>query len=109
MRDLSLTPVERFLLAHLLYEYGGRLYFTTQRESPEETLAGFLAEDFVSVEDRRYLKVKKAFAEALKKLKENWMIELRSFEVALTIVGRMEAEKLTREQYEKLREKFGRT
>lgn len=109
MSGVPLTPVERFLLAHLLYEYGGRLYFTTEKETPEETLAGFLAEDFVSIEDRRYLKVKRAFTEALKKLKENWMIELSGFEVALTVVGRTEAEKLSREHYEKLREKFGRT
>lgn len=104
-----MTPIERFLLAHLLYEYGGRLYFTTKRETPEETIAGFLAEDFIPVDDRRYLKVKRAFTEALKKLKENWMIELSGFEIALTVVGRTEAEKLSREQYERLREKYRKT
>jgi len=105
---LSLSPVERFLLAHLLYEYGGRVYFSTERESPEETLAGFLAEDFVPMDDRRYLRVKKAFADALRSLKDKWMIELSGFEVALTVVGRVEAKKLSEERYRELREKFGK-
>lgn len=105
---MALTPVERFLLAHLLYEYGGRVYFTAGREPPEVALAGFLAEDFVPADDQRYQRVKSAFADALRGLRDKWMVELRGFEVVLTYAGRAEAQKLTREQYNRLREKFAR-
>lgn len=104
---MSISPVERFLLAHLLYSYGGKVYFTTSRgQSPEEVLAGFLAEDFVDPSDRRYLRIKRAFADALRGLKEKWLIELRGYEVLLTIAGRQEAEKISRELYDELRRKF---
>ncbi|RLF01761.1 MAG: hypothetical protein DRK00_10915 [Thermoprotei archaeon] len=104
---MSLSPVERFLLAHILYSYGGKVYFTTPSgQSPEEVLAGFLAEDFVDPSDRRYERIRRAFADALRGLKEKWLIELRGYEVLLTVVGRQEAEKLSRELYDELKRKF---
>ncbi|MCD6357333.1 MAG: hypothetical protein DRJ96_09865 [Thermoprotei archaeon] len=104
---MSITPVERFVLAHILYSYGGKMYFTTPSgQAPEEALASFLAEDFVDPTDRRYERIRKAFAEALRGLKEKWLIELRGYEVLLTVVGRQEAEKISRELYNELKRKF---
>ena len=103
---MSLSAVERFLLAHILYEYGGKLYIASTGEEPEETLAGFLAEDFLPSSDGRYRGVKEAFRGALESLKDKWMIEMRGYEVILTPAGRREAEKLSREDYRSLRERF---
>ncbi len=105
---MSLSAVERFLLAHILYEYGGKLYFTSGSDKPEETLAGFLAEDFIPSSDFKYGRVKDAFRDALKSLKEKWMIELRGYEVILTHSGRAEAEKIPLEEYRGLKKKFSK-
>ncbi len=103
---MPLSAVERFVLAHILYEYGGKLYIASSGEEPEETLAGFLAEDFLPSSDRRYTRVREAFKGALVSLRDKWMIEVRGYEAILTPVGRREAEKLSREEYENLRERF---
>lgn len=103
---MPLSAVERFVLAHILYEYGGKLYIASSRDEPEETLAGFLTEDFLPPSDRRYVRVKEAFKGALIGLRDKWMVEIRGYEAVLTPVGRREAEKLSKEEYKNLRERF---
>jgi len=103
---VALSPVERFVLMLIYHEYGGKIYYQSGSQSPEEYLARFLAEDFLDEKSPNFERVVKGFAEALKGLKEKGMIEISGYEVKVTDTGIGEALAIPLDEYRKLKSKF---
>ncbi|MEZ0345400.1 MAG: hypothetical protein ABWK01_02500 [Infirmifilum sp.] len=102
---MSLTGVERFVLAYIYYEYGGKLYFQSTG-SPEEYLAEFITEEFLPRKNPNYSRVVSGFAEAIKGLREKGYVSMTGYEVNLTDEGKREAQKVPQEEYRELKKRF---
>ncbi len=106
----GVSGVERFLLAYIYYEYGGKLYFqAVGGEAAERFLAEFIAEDFVPRSNPNFSKVSEGFAGALRSLREKGLVVMRGFEVTLTEEGRRLASSVPREEYSEVKKKFRQT
>ncbi len=100
----QLTNIEKFILAYLWYEYGGALYFYRGTEEPEHFLARSILDEFVKGRPIFYDRVFQALVNGFKKLTQYWMIELRGYEIALTSYGKEVVKKISKEEYEKLKQ-----
>uniref|UniRef100_A0A7C4F954 Uncharacterized protein n=1 Tax=Thermofilum pendens TaxID=2269 RepID=A0A7C4F954_THEPE len=104
------SGVERFLLAYIYYEYGGRLYFqAVGEEAAENFLAEFIAEEFVPRSNPNFSKVCEGFAGALRSLQEKGLVVMRGFEVMLTEEGKRLASSVSQEEYREVKKKFRQT
>ncbi len=109
MKALSLTGVERFMLAYIYYEYGGKIYYQSGSSSPEEYLAEFIAEEFLPRKNPNFSRVVNGFAEAIRGLREKGYISMTGYEVILTEEGKREALKVPQEEYRELKRRFSKT
>jgi|GEM_PF-555867 len=101
-----LSDVEKFTLAYLWYEYGGAIYFSRGGEEPELFLAKNILDDLIGEKRPHfYDKVLGKLSNAFKKLTEYWMIELSGYEVKLTSYGQQVVGSISKEEYQKLKEK----
>ena len=100
------TGVERFLLAYVYYEYGGRVYFQASGERAEEFLAEFIAEEFLPRSNPNFSRVRDGFAEALRSLQEKGFIVMRGFELLLTDEGKRLAARVPQEEYQEVKKRF---
>ncbi|AKG39178.1 hypothetical protein MA03_07965 [Infirmifilum uzonense] len=103
---VSLTGVERFVLAYIYYEYGGKIYFQASSNTPEEYLAEFITEEFLPRKNPNFARVVAGFAEALRGLKDKGYVSMTGYEVNLTDDGKREAMKVPQEEYRELKRKF---
>lgn len=101
----TVTGVERFLLAYMYYEYGGKLYFQAMGEA-EEFLAEFITEEFIPRSNPNFSKVRDGFAEALRGLRDKGLVVLRGFEVILTDEGKRLASRVPQEEYQEVKRRF---
>jgi len=110
IRMSAVSGVERFLLAYIYYEYGGKLYFQAAGgETAESFLAEFIAEEFVPRSNPNFSKVSEGFAGALRSLHEKGLVVMRGFEVMLTEEGRRVASSVPQEEYREVKKKFRQT
>lgn len=105
---MSLTGVERFVLAYLYYEYGGKIYFQSSNTAPEEYLAEFMTEEFLPRKNPNFSRVVTGFAEAIRGLKDKGYISMTGYEVNLTDEGKREAQKIQQEEYKELKKRFSK-
>ncbi|UNQ74347.1 hypothetical protein [Infirmifilum sp. NZ] len=103
---MSLTGVERFLLAYIYYEYGGKIYYQSGSSAPEEYLAEFITEEFLPRKNPNFARVVGGFAEAIRGLRDKGYITMTGYEVNLTEDGKREASKVPQEEYKELKKRF---
>lgn len=100
------SGVEKFLLAYMYYEYGGKLYFQAMGEAAEEFLAEFITEEFMPRSNPSFSRVRDGFSEALRGLKDKGLVVLRGFELVLTDEGRRIASQVPQEEYQEVKRRF---
>lgn len=102
----AVTGVERFLLAYMYYEYGGKMYFQALGEGAEDFLAEFITEEFMPRSNPNFSRVRDGFAEALRGLRDKGLIVLRGFEIVLTDEGKRLAVRVPQEEYQEVKKRF---
>jgi len=100
-----LGKVEKFVLGYLWFDYFGKIYFSRGSQEAEEFLADTIASD-IAKDQRMHSKISSALKEAIKKLKEYWMIEVSGYEVSLTSYGEQVAKALNKDEYNKIKEEI---
>ncbi|MEM0223391.1 MAG: hypothetical protein QXT33_03440 [Thermofilum sp.] len=106
----AVTGVERFLLAYMYYEYGGKMYFQAMGgEGAEDFLAEFITEEFMPRSNPNFSRVREGFAEALRGLRDKGLIVLRGFEIVLTDEGKRLASRVPQEEYQEVKKRFRST
>jgi len=100
----GLGKAEKLILGYISFEYFGRIYFSTSgREKPEQVIARVIGEDLTSNE-RVLIKIVPKLEEAVKNLKNQWIIEVSGYEAKLTTYGQQLAASLSKEEFAKLKE-----
>lgn len=105
---MALSGVERFLLAYLYYEYGGKMYFQSGGSEPENFLAEFITEEFLPRKNPNFSRVVSGFAEALRGLRDKGYVTMTGYELNLTEDGKREAARVPQEEYRELKKRFSK-